>query len=698
MPYMSYLAEPPTGEEKPGRGFGLTRRELLQALGGGLLVLALAPLASAQRESGRRGGGGQVPQTVAAWLHIGPDGKVRVFTGKVEVGQNARTSLAQAVAEELRLSFEAVEMVMGDTDLCPFDMGTFGSRTTPQMAPQLRRAAATAREALLDAAAKKWSVAKSSLRCEDGYVRNGAATLSFGELAQSLPAELAIAESAALTPSAEWKTLGTDAPKTNIRKIVTGTHAYTIDLRRPGMLHAKVLRPPSLGAKLLSADASEAEKMPGVRVVREEGFVAVAAPTARLADKALLTIEARWEETAKDSHKELFPKLRGGGEPLASAGLALTEDGAIVLHATYTCPYIAHVPLEPRAALAEWDGKKMTVHTGTQRPFGVRGEVAQGLGLPESQVRVIVPDTGSGYGGKHTGDAAVEAAKVAKALGVPIKLVWSRWEEFMFAYFRPAGVVELAAEAGSDGLLKSWTFTNHNSGGSGLRTPYEVATKEENFRQAQSPLRQGSYRALAATFNHFARESAMDELASASQADPLAFRLKNLKNERLSAVLQAAAKRFGWGEAKAAEGRGFGLACGVEKGACVASVVEVQASKDTGQIRVLRCVTAFECGAVVNPRHCENQVMGSVLQGFGGALFEAIEFENGKILNGFMARYRVPKYSDMPAIEVVLVDRKDLPSAGAGETAIVAIAPAVANAIFAATGERLRNLPLKFGS
>lgn len=679
----------------------LSRRQLLKRLGGGLLVAVLGPGALAQRESGRSGGQrqvGNIPQNLSAWLHIGVDGIATVYTGKVEVGQNARTSLSQAVAEELRIPLASVKMVMGDTDLCPFDQGTFGSRTTPAMAPQIRRAAATAREALVELAAKKMGVEPSSLRAENGKVfrlnASSGAEITYGDLAKEMPADRVISAEVKLTPASEWKIMGKPATKVTGRAIVTGTHAYTIDHRLPGMLYGKVLRPLSLKAELTSANTVEAEKLPGVRIVRDGGFLAVAAPTLRLADKALMAIQSDWKEIPQPSNKELNKILRGIVGPSSETSPLAAKQ----VHATYTCPYIAHVPLEPRAAVADWDGKKLTVYTGTQRPFGVRGEVAQALGIPEAQVRVIVPDTGSGYGGKHSGDAAVEAARISKALGKPVKLVWTRNEEFTFAYFRPAGVVELSAGAAEDGALAYWTFTNYNSGGAGLNTPYDVAEPKQAYKQSDSPLRQGSYRALASTFNHFARETAMDELAVACSMDPLAFRLKNLKNPRLRAVLEATSEKFGWGKSKAAEGRGFGLACGMEKGGFVANAVEVQANKDTGQVRVIRCVTAFECGAIVNPLHCENQVMGSVIQGMGGALFEEIEFENGRIMNGWMSRYRVPRYSDVPVMETILLDRKDLPSAGAGECAIVTIAPAIGNAIFAATGVRMRSMPLRFPS
>jgi nicotinate dehydrogenase subunit B len=360
--------------------------------------------------------------------------------------------------------------------------------------------------------------------------------------------------------------------------------------------------------------------------------------------------------------------------------------------------YIAHAPLEPRAAVAEWAEGKLTVWTGTQRPFGVRGELAQAFGLAESQVRVIVPDTGSAYGGKHSGEMAVEAARLAKAAERPVKLVWTREEEFSWAYFRPAGVIDITSGVSKDGLLTAWEFYNYNSGASAINTPYEVPNQQVAFRRTQSPLRQGSYRALAATANHFAREAHLDELAHAAGIDPLAFRLKNLNDARMRAVLVAAAESFGWGGAKGgAEGNsvvGRGLAVGTEKGSYIANCVDLWVDRAAGTVRVVRVVAAFECGAVVNPDQLKNQVEGAIMMGLGGALYEQIEFADGKIRNPAFSTYRVPRFRDAPTIEVVLLDRKDLPSIGAGETPIIAIAPAIAGAIFDATGLRLRSLPL----
>jgi nicotinate dehydrogenase subunit B len=673
--------------ERPAWKFDLDRREFLKVAASGIVVICLAHEARAQDQ--RRGrGGGAGPSDLGAWLHIDEKGLITVYTGKTEVGQNIRTSLAQAVAEELCVSCGSVRLVMADTDLVPFDGGTSGSRTTPSMAPQLRRAATAARELLLDRAASEWKVERGMLSVVDGKVADKEGrSVPFGELTKGQKLVKTIAE-APLTPASKWKVSGTAVPKVNGREMVTGAHAYTSDLRRPGMLFGRVLRPPSFGATLASVDLRSAESL-GVTAVHDGEFVGVAGATSHAAARALEAIKAEWKTIPPPSSKDLFERLKKDGAGRDGEIDESLKAADVRLERTYTAAYIAHAPLEPRAAVAEWTDGRLSVWTGTQQPFRVRGELAKAFGLPEDRVRVIVPDTGSGYGGKHTGEAALEAARLAKSAGKPVKLVWTREEEFTWAYFRPAGVIDVRAGALRDGTLVAWECHNFNSGGSSIKPPYEIAHQKTQFHNAVSPLRQGSYRALAATANSFARESAVDELARELKIDPLGFRLKNLKDTRLRAVLEAAAERFGWDKRR---GTGFGLACSLDKGSFVATCAEIRVNG--GRVKVVRAVTAFECGAVVNPDHLKNQIEGAVTMGLGGALFEAIEFENGRITNPRFSRYRVPRFGDVPVLETVLLDRKDLPSSGAGETPIIAIAPAIGNAIFDATGERRRSLPL----
>jgi isoquinoline 1-oxidoreductase len=653
----------------------------------------LVPDELSAQESGR-GMNQRMPEQVSAWLHIAEDGSVTVYTGKVEMGQNARSSLTQAAAEELHAPVASIRLIMGDTALTPFDMGTSGSGTTPNMWPQIRKAAAAAREMLIDLASQKWAVDRATITVADGKVRAGNRSAGFGDLTHGEKLARAIPVGLALTPADQWKVAGKPIEKVNGRAIVTGAHAYAYDIQRPGMLYAKVLYPPSFGARLAALDSAAAEAIPGVKVVRQKisgqreagaDLVAALAPDPASAEKALAALHAEWAPAAgQPSSKDVFAYLKRTAQSAASPHLDL---------APYTIAYIAHVPLEPRGAVAEWsaDGKLM-VWTGSQRPFGVRSELAAEFGIPEESVHVIVPDTGSGYGGKHQGDAAVEAAVLAKAAGKPVKRNWTRTEELTWAYFRPGGLVEAGGKVNPDGTLAAWEFHNYNSGPSALQTPYRVAEKYEQYHRTQSPLRQGSYRALAATANHFVRESVMDDLAHGASIDPLEFRFKNLDNQRLRDVLTAAAERFGWKNRKRAPGRGFGLAAGTEKGSYIATCAEI--AVDGGAVKVVRVVEAFECGAIVNPEHLANQVEGAVAMGIGGALFEHVDFADGKILSNRLGRYRVPRFADMPVIESVLLDRKDLPSAGAGETPIVGVAPAIANAIFDATGQRIRSLPL----
>ena len=662
--------------------FALERRTFIKLFGGGLAVMVAASDALAQQESGRARaqGRGDVPE-VAAWIHVDESGRVRVCTGKTEIGQNIRTSLAQTVADELRVPIGAIEMVMADTSTVPFDQGTFGSLSTPRMAPQLARAAATAREMLIDRAAARLQVDRSLLEARGGrIVAPDERNIPYGELVKGQALAGAIPAAPAVEPRAKWQVRGTPVKKVNAADFVTGRHQYTPDLTRPGMLFGRIVRPDGYGATVVSVDDSRARAMPGVTIVRDGDFIGVVAPGERAAARAASALAVTWRAAhGQPSSETIYAYLKANVErpvPAAIETLAMPA-GARVFEATYRIPYIAHVPLEPRAAVAEWRDGSLTVWTGTQRPFGVRTELAEAFRLSEDRVRVIVPDTGSAYGGKHTGEAAIEAARLAKAAGAPVKLVWTRAEEFDWAYFRPAGVIDIKS-AVADGRIVAWAFDNWNSGNSGIQTPYDIAAKSAVFHPSKTPLRQGSYRALAATANHYAREMHMDEMARALGVDAVEFRLRHLKDERMRNVLRAVAERIGWAR-RAAAGRARGIACGTEKGGYVATAAEV--SRLGAGFKVDRLVVAFECGAVVNPDGLLHQVEGAVVQALGGALFEAVEFADGRLRNGSMEQYRVPRFKDVPPIETLLLDRPDLPSAGAGESPLIAVAPAIGSAV-----------------
>jgi CO/xanthine dehydrogenase Mo-binding subunit len=703
-----FVPEPERYEFRAGpiHQFELARRDFFKLLGAGIAVFAIAKDSSAVQETApsRAFHNEELPKEISSWLHIGEDGTVTGFTGKAEIGQNIRTSLAQTVADELRVPFKTVRMVMADTALTPFDAGTFGSRTTPTMTPQFRRVASAARDLLIEVAAKEWNVSPQGLIAANAMITDPASgrSLRYAELArgktlaQNLPADDPV------TPAPDWTIAGKPLPKVDAREFVTGRHLYTPDLHPAGLLHGKILRAPSFGATLDVYDDSASKEMTSVVIVRDGDFVGAAAPSVHEAQAALDAIRTQWKQVSQILGKELFSYLKKNGES-KSDDRSRRQKGSVEeglknaahrLDATYTVAFIAHAPLEPRAAVAQWAEGKLTVWTGTQRPFAVRDELAAAFHVSESSVRVIVPDTGSAYGGKHTGDAALEAARLARAAGRPVKVVWTREEEFTWAYFRPAGLIEIKSGIAADGMLTAWEFHNYNSGTSGIETPYVVPNQRIEFHSVPQILRSGSYRGLAATANHFARETHMDALARTAQMDALEFRLKNLSDPRMRATLEAAAKSFGWPRKKSQAGQGFGLAAGYEKGSYVATCAEVAFESASGAVRVVRVVEAFECGAIVNPDGLRNQVVGAIIQGLGGALFEAIEFENGRIKNPHFASYRVPRFRDVPEIEAVLLDRKDIPSAGAGETPIMALAPAIESAIFDATGVRLNGLPM----
>jgi nicotinate dehydrogenase subunit B len=705
-----FEAEPERYEFQPPvlHQSAVARRDFFKILGSGIAIFAVSKNAFASQETapGPRMPLPQLPKEITSWLHIGDDGTVTVFSGKVEVGQNARTSLSQSVADELRVPFSSVRMVMGDTELTPFDMGTFGSRTTPTMVPQLRRVAEAARDLLVEVAAKEWNVAPATLKAANAKITDPASgkSLTYAELAQGKTLAQLLPDADPITPPKDWTIAGQPLPKVDARDFVTGKHQYTTDICPENLRYAKILRPPSSNARLVSCDDSAAKDLPDVTVVNDGNFVGATAPTERAAVKAIAAIRAQWKETPQStSDRTIFDYLKHNASSDSDSHREKTQKGSLSdglsaaahnLEASYTVAYIAHAPLEPRAAVAEWRDNKMTVWTGTQRPFAVRTEIANALHIPESSVRVIVPDTGSAYGGKHTGDAAVEAARLAKATNSPVKLVWTREEEFTWAYFRPAGLIEVKSGLDSSGKLIAWEFHNYHSGTSGIETPYDIPNQLVQYHSVPLILRCGSYRGLAATANHFARETHMDELACAANIDPLEFRLHNLSDPRLRSVLQAAAQKFGWPTKKSREGQGFGIAAGTEKGSYVATCAEVFAEPKSKRVQVVRLVTAFECGAIVNPNGLRNQVVGAAIQGLGGALLESIQFSNGRITNPHFANYHVPRFRDVPEIEAVLLDRKDIPSAGAGETPIMAVAPAVGNALFEASANRRRSLPL----
>ncbi len=690
---------------RPRRPWDLTpvpEREYFDLLGPGLVTVVPPRRPVAERREGD-----WQPPTGGAWLHVGEEGDVVAFTGKAEVGQGTRTALSLVVAEELRVPLPRVRLVMADTDLCPWDIGTFGSRSMPDAAPALGRAAAAAREQLVALAAEQpgLSNARNSLVAKEGEVRGPGRSWSYGTLVRGLRKLVEVPADFPLTLPTQWIRAGRPTLDPDAVEVVTGRRMYTSDLRRDGMLHGAVLERPRYGARLEGLADPDALADRGARIVREGEFVGAVAPDPRSARAALEALGPRWRFSPQPNERTIEEYLRQHpetgddwdrrGRSEGDVETALRR-ATLRFEAVYHAAYIAHVPLETRCAIAEWDGERVTVWVGTQTPFRAREAVAKNLGIPPEMVRIIVPPTGSGFGGKHGGDVATAAARLARAAGQPVRLGFTREEEFREGYFRPYAVIDVRAGLDARGRLTAWSFHNINAGAAALGTPYRIPNQRVDNVLSQSPLPQGSYRALAATTNNFARESAMDELAYAAKQDPLDFRLAHLEDDRLRAVLGRAAELSGWAGRRRERSHGFGIAAGLEKQSRIATVAEVTVGPSR-RLRVDRLVSVFDAGAVVNPDNLQSQVEGAAVMAMGGALFEAVHFRDGVVLNPRLSKYRVPRFADLPEVVVELVDWREIPPAGGGETPMIAVAPALAGAIFDATGTRLRTLPLAPG-
>jgi nicotinate dehydrogenase subunit B len=696
-------------EHRTGASVATSRREFLQVSGTGLfLFFAARPLGALQEPPNQPG----FPTDFNAYLRIGEDGRVSCFAGKTELGQGAKTVLAQLAAEELDVPFDAVDVILGDTGICPWDEGTFGSLTVREFGPVLRAAAAEARAVLLQMAAEHLGLASTDgLRVKDGMVtlrEEAGKRISFAQLVRGKRIERHLKQ-VPLKQASAYTVMGISPRRKDALEKVTGTARYTADITLPGMLHAHVLRPPAHGAKLSVADTSAAEKIPGVRVVRENDLVAVLHEQPDTAKQALELVQAGFElPSPGEDDITIFDHLIKSAPPLQSvdekgslpAGEKLATD---LLEETYLNSYVAHAPMETHSAVAKIEGEKLTIWASTQTPFSLRQEVAQALGLAPENVRVITPYVGGGFGGKteNSSRAAQEAARLARISGKPVQLVFDRAEEFFYDMFRPAAVVRIRSGTDSSGKIILWDYSAYGGGSDEAVPFYDIPHQRTRSAGGWSdnppglhPLAVGPWRAPAANTNTFARESHIDAVAHKLRRDPLTFRLIHLRDPRMRRVLQAAADNFGWKPAPAPSGRGFGLACAIYAGTYVATAAEVVVDKSTGSIEVKRVVSAQDQGFTVNPDGSRQQIEGSITMGLGYALTEEVRFKNGAVLDRNFDTYEIPRFSSLPKIETVLIDNPATPSSGCGEPPIVTIGGALANAVFDGSGKRVRQLPL----
>ena len=687
---------------------GIDRREFIRIVGGGVVVLVSVGPSSLLAQDRRR----VYPEDLNAYLRIGEDGRVTVFTGKIEMGQGVMTSQAQLVAEELRVALNAVEMVMGDTDRCPWDMGTFGSLTTRMFGPYLRAAAAEARAVMLRLASEKLGVPRARLVVAEGVVSvEGAPSrkVTYGELAEGRRILRTVDDNAVLRKPSEFTVMGTSPQRFDARAKVTGGAQYAGDIRRSGMLHACVLRPPAHGATLAKVDTAAAAKLPGVTVVNQDGLVAVLHADQEAAEKALARIDASWETPKPpfdtESVFDHLVKVAGSGEVVTAKGdvVAARKDAARVFESTYHKGYVAHAPIEPHTAVAELAEGKMTIWASTQTPFPTRDRIAKELGLPTDKVHVITPFVGGGFGGKSAGLQASEAARLAKITGKPVQVRFSRPEEFFYDTFDPAAVVQLNTALDDAGKITLWDYTVIAAGNRAAELFYDVpnvSIRVVGGWMGRGPelhlFAVGPWRAPGANMNIFAKESQVDIMAAAAHIDPVELRLRNMTDPRMRKVLHAAAEAYGWKArvAPAGTGRGRGLACGIDSESYVALIADVAVDREKGTVQVERVVAAQEMGVVVNPVGAKMQMEGCITQGLGYALSEELRFRGGEILDRNFDTYGLPRFSWVPRIETVLVRNDELAPKGGGEPAIVPMGAVIANAVFDATGVRFYRLPM----
>jgi len=688
----------------------ITRRTFLELVGGGIVVLVTldGSLADAQ------GPPSPYPTDFNAYLLIGADGRVTVLVGKIEMGQGVMTSLAQMAAEELSVDVAAIDMVLGDTDRCPADMGTFGSLTTRMFGPALRAAAAEARSVLLALAAERLGVAKTQLVVQGGVVAvDGDRTrrVSYGELSRGQRIVRTVDEKAVLRAARDFEVMGRSLPRLDGRDKVTGAAKFAADVRLPGMLYARILRPPAHGATLARLNTAAAAALPGVRVVQRDDLVAVLHADGDAAGAALERIDAQWHVPEPEVDTErIFEHLKASAaQPQESAhhgDLEAARAGAARLfETTYRKGYVAHAPIEPHAALADVRADKATVWASTQTPFPTRDRVAKSLGLEPKHVRVITPYVGGGFGGKSADRQALEAARLSQICGKPVQVAWSRSEEFFYDTFDPAALVTVVSGVDRDGRLSLWDYCVYGAGGRGSAHLYDVPALRIRSASALSydpaaaaprmhPFAVGPWRAPGANMNVFAGESQMDLMAAAARVDPLEFRLRHLTDARMRNTLGAAADAFGWHGAVGPSGRGVGVACSTDAGTYVATMAEVAVDTASGEVRVKRVVCAQDMGIVVNPDGAKMQIEGGVTMGLGYALAEELKFRGGEIQDRNFDSYALPRFSWLPRIDAVLVRNDALPPQGGGEPSITTTGAVIANAVFDATGVRLFRLPM----
>ncbi|KRR30439.1 xanthine dehydrogenase family protein molybdopterin-binding subunit [Bradyrhizobium retamae] len=725
----------------------IDRRRVL-AGGGALIVSFSLGSALAQQQDAPQAAAPSPPGSLKtspyldAWIRIDADG-VEVFTGKAELGQGFKTAFQQIAAEELDIAFESLKVTTADTRLTANEGYTAGSNSMKDSGTAIQNAAAQVRALLIAEAARRLGLSAESLRTADGAViAPDGKRLSYGELVAVDMLHVQAQPDSKLKDPATFKVIGRPVPRVDIPAKVTGGEAYVQDMRLPGMLHARVVRPPSYGAELTECDTAAVGKLPGVvKVVRDGNFLAVVAEKEFQSIKAMnaLAAAAKWKETARlpkqDDLVNVLTSL-----PSQDTTIFERSNAAVAAHrtieATYTRPYQAHGSIGPSCAVAQFVDGAMTVWTHTQGVYPDRQGIAEMLRMPPANVRLIHVDGSGCYGHNGADDAAADAALIARALpGRPVRVHWTREQEHAWEPYGPAMVTKLKASLDGNGKIADWNFdvwSNTHSmrpGGAGsmlaaqhMAQPFAVPAPRPlplpegggdrnaipfyNFPNTRvvhhfisaMPLRISAMRALGAYHNVFSIESFIDELAILAGADPVEFRLKHLDDQRGRDVIEKAAQAFGWKpDQKPPPDRGYGFAFARYKNlaAYCAVASEVEVNRETGRPRLVRAAAAVDSGQVVNPDGLINQIEGAIVQSMSWTLYESVTFDDTRITSIDWQTYPILRFSSVPeSIEVHIIDRPGQPFLGSGETGQGPAAASIANAVANATGKRLRNLPL----
>ncbi len=707
-----------------------SRREFLQRSGALVISFGVPIEAAAQA-------GGPVPEALDAWLAIATDGHVTVFCGKVELGTGIETAITQLVADELEVAVGRVSVVMGDTERCPDQGPTVGSRTLSHAGAQIRQAAADARQTLIDMAAGRLGVFAADLVVRDGVVTGpGGRRTSYAELVGGGRLDAKLARRGRLKSPAAMRVIGKPVPRVDLPDKVYGTHPYLHDLHVPRMLHGRVVRSPRGGATVAAVDASAIAGLPGnVRVVGLGSFVGVVADREEQAIAAAAALGVTWtggDELPEPAALPAVLKAAPAGERVAQANgdvEAALATAARTLSAEYFVPFQMHASIGPSCAVADVRPDAVTLWSATQSSFLTRASVASLLGLAPDRVRLIWVEGSGCYGHNGADDVTADAALLSRAVGAPVRVQWMRADEHVWEPKGPAMAITVRGGVDSRGHIVAWdsrvysaTHSSRPNGGApgnllagaelGLARAVNVVGADRNARPPYSfpndrvrvsaleraPLRTSALRGLGSPQNTFATESFMDELAAAAGVDPIAFRLRHLRDPRGVAVLEEVAKLARWdprpSPRAAGLGRGVAYVRYDDTGACVGMAVEARVDRASGKVRVERVYVAHDCGLIVNPDGLRNQIEGNVIQALSRALLEEVRFDRHAVTARDWVSYPILRFSDVPdEIAISLIDRRGEPPLGAGEPATSPVFAAVANAIFDATGVRLRSIP-----